>query len=204
MEKATPTTPRRGYRGGQKPARHPELCDFRPHTSPVFRPLALKPCYQSSKRLLLLMKAAVWRVSNCAHRSPRSARRANAGDVALGHYVSHPFNIEAAGDRARSSPPSTVPVPGTCQAYIEPQTVFALADGGYAENLCRQKTVASTPRAAWLPASDSNPLGAVRMRCRRPPTVTPFVVSVVSKGKHGTDMGFLSRIGRSAPMKPQR
>ena len=51
---------------------------------------------------------------------------ANAGDVALGHYVSHPFNIEAAGEQGEKFATEYQAKTGHLPAYIEPQTVFAL------------------------------------------------------------------------------
>ena len=72
-----------------------------------------------SNDLLLLMKAtqaAGLKVRFATVFLDQVGNLANAGEVALGHYIAHPYNIEAAGEKAPSSPRTTRPRPATTPA----------------------------------------------------------------------------------------
>ncbi|CAI8799405.1 MULTISPECIES: branched-chain amino acid ABC transporter substrate-binding protein [unclassified Pseudomonas] len=151
--------------------------------------------------LLLLMKAS--RAAGLKLRFgtaflDQPGNLANAGDVALGHYVSHPFNIEAAGEAGKTFASEYQAKTGHLPAYIEPQTVFALQMvGNVLKKLPAEDGRLNTRSFALAleKASDSNPLGDVRMRAEDHQLLMPFVVSVVSKEApykvDGTDMGFV-------------
>ena len=51
---------------------------------------------------------------------------ANAGDVALGHYIAHPYNIEAAGEEGAKFAEDYKAKTGHYPSYTEPQTVIGI------------------------------------------------------------------------------
>ena len=55
---------------------------------------------------------------------------ANAGDLAVGHFVAHTFNAEAGGADGERFVNDYKAKTGHMPVFIEPQTVFGLADGG--------------------------------------------------------------------------
>jgi branched-chain amino acid transport system substrate-binding protein len=153
-----------------------------------------------SNDLLLLMKAA--------HESGLKVRFAtafldqpgnlgNAGDTALGYYVSHPFDIEAAGKEGEQFAADYKAKTGKLPTFIEPQTVFAISMLG--EALKSVKPVNGQLDVKALAQSMEKtkihtPMGEERMRAADHQVQLPMVVSIVSKdAKYKADdtpMGF--------------
>lgn len=153
-----------------------------------------------SNDLLLLMKAA--RSGGLKARfattfMDQPGNLANAGSVALGAYVVHPFDAEAGGKKSEAFSAAFKAKVGHYPVFVEPQTVFAVKMVGAAlkqvkpENgklnvnklaLAIEKTKIETPMGEW------------RMRAADHQALLPMVVSVVSKDAKfkvdGTDMGF--------------
>jgi branched-chain amino acid transport system substrate-binding protein len=122
---------------------------------------------------------------------------ANAAEVALGHYVAHPFNAEAGGAEAEKFANDYKAKVGHMPTFIEPQTVFAVTMLGEALKKVKPEggklnvnTLAKTLETVRI----STPVGELSMRPSDHQALLPVVVSVVSKDAKykadGTDMGF--------------
>jgi branched-chain amino acid transport system substrate-binding protein len=150
--------------------------------------------------LLLLMKA-----SKAAGLKSRFATTyldqpgniANAGDVALGHYVAHAFNGEYGGAESERFMADYKAKTGHLPTFIEPQTVWGLAM--VAEALKNTKpengalnvnSFAKNLEATKIKA----PMGEMTMRAQDHQVQLPIVVSTVAKDAKikvdDTDMGF--------------
>jgi len=153
-----------------------------------------------SNDLLLLMKA-----SKAAGLKTRFAtvyldqpgNLANAGDVALGHYVAHTFNGELGGAETEKFLADYKAKMGHSPTFIEPQTVFGLAM--VADALKRTKPENGTlnvPAFAKLLETTKikTPMGEISMRADDHQALLPIVVSTVTKDakikSDDTDMGF--------------
>ncbi|WP_326538696.1 branched-chain amino acid ABC transporter substrate-binding protein [Pseudorhodoferax sp.] len=122
---------------------------------------------------------------------------ANAGDLALGHYIAHTFNAEAgaaAGDQfVRDYTAKT----GHAPAATEPQTVFGLAMVAQALKQTPPEKGALNVNAfarALEAAKVMTPVGEMSMRAQDHQALLPMVVSTVTKDARykvdETDMGF--------------
>ncbi|KQP17843.1 branched-chain amino acid ABC transporter substrate-binding protein [Pseudorhodoferax sp. Leaf267] len=122
---------------------------------------------------------------------------ANAGDLALGHYIAHTFNAEAgaaAGDQfVRDYTART----GHAPAATEPQTVFGLAMMAEALKQTKPEKGALNVNAfakALEAAKVTTPVGEMSMRAADHQAQLPMVVSTVTKDAKykvdETDMGF--------------
>ena len=153
-----------------------------------------------SNDLLLLMKAA--------HESGLKVRfgtayldepgtLANAGETALGSYISHPFDIEAAGKEGEQFAADYKAKTGKAPVYIEPQTVFAMATLGQALKSVKPVNGKLDVKALAFSLEKTRihtPMGEEYMRAADHQVQIPMVVSVVSKdAKYKVDetsMGF--------------
>ena len=153
-----------------------------------------------SNDLLLLMKA-----SKAAGLKTRfgtvfldqPGNLANAGDTALGHFVVHTFNPEAAGADGQSFVNDYKAKSGHVPVFIEPQTVFGMAM--VADALKRTKPEGGTLNVnsfakALESARIKTPAGEISMRASDHQALLPMVVSTVSKDAKfkadDTDIGF--------------
>lgn len=121
----------------------------------------------------------------------------NAGETAVGHFVVHAFNAEAAGAEGERFVADYTAKAGHAPVFIEPQTVFGL--DMVADALKRTKpeggalnvnSFAKTLETTTL----KTPMGEARMRAADHQVLLPLVVSMVTKDARykvdGTDMGF--------------
>lgn len=122
---------------------------------------------------------------------------ANAGDTALGHYVSHPFDIEANGDKTKQFAEDYKAKTGHYPSYVEPQTVFGIQMLGEAlkQTKAQNGKLSVTALAKALEATKvSTPMGEESIRAGDHQAVLPMVVSKVdANAKYkvdGTNMGF--------------
>ena len=153
-----------------------------------------------SNDLLLLMKAA--------HGAGLKARFAtafldqpgniaNAGDVALGNVVSHPFNAEASTATAAFAEDYKAKT-GHYPVYIEPQTAFGIAMVGEALKSAPPAKDGSIDINAVAKAIEAvkvtTPMGEASMRAADHQVQLPMVVSVVAEDAKfkvdGTNLGF--------------
>ncbi|CAM5199601.1 Branched-chain amino acid transport system substrate-binding protein OS=Castellaniella defragrans OX=75697 GN=HNR28_000951 PE=3 SV=1 [Castellaniella defragrans] len=154
-----------------------------------------------SNDLLLLMKAA--KSSGLKARFATTfldqpGNLANAGHVALGAYVVHPFDAEAndgAGVKLAEDYKAKV---GHYPVYVEPQTIFGLEMVGKAlKNVAPENGKLNVDKLALKieKTTLSTPVGDWTMRAADHQVLLPMVVSEVStKAKFkvdGTDMGFM-------------
>jgi branched-chain amino acid transport system substrate-binding protein len=153
-----------------------------------------------SNDLLLLMKAAhesglKARFATCFLDQPGNL--ANAGMTALGYYVSHPFDIEAAGKEGEQFAADYKAKTGHLPVYIEPQNVFAMSM--LQEALKTVKPVngnldVTALAKAMEKARIRTSMGEEYMRAADHQVQIPMVVSVVSRDAKykadGTNMGF--------------
>ncbi len=153
-----------------------------------------------SNDLLLLMKAAQSagldvRFGTAFLDQPGNI--ANAGETALGHYVAHPFNMEAAGKAGEEFGKEYKAKTGHYPTYVEPQTVFAMNMLG--EALKNVKAEGDSLKVndlvvAMEKVKYKSPMGEMSMRSEDHQVLLPVAVSVVSKDAKfkvdGTDMGF--------------
>lgn len=153
-----------------------------------------------SNDLLLLMKAA--KASGLdAHfgttylDQPGNIR--NAGDLAVGNYIAHTFNAEAAGAAGAAFMADFTAKMGHAPVFIEPQAVFGMAM--VADALKRTRPAAgqldvNAFARAMETARIKTPMGEASMRAADHQMLLPLVVSAVSKDARykadGTDMGF--------------
>jgi branched-chain amino acid transport system substrate-binding protein len=153
-----------------------------------------------SNDLLLLMKAsksAGLKVRFGTVFLDQPGNLANAGDLAIGHFVVHTFNAEAggpAGDRFMTDYKARS---GHAPAFIEPQTVYGMAM--VADALKRTpaeggKLNVNAFAKALETAKITTPMGEMSMRAADHQVQMPMVVSVVGKDAKykadETDMGF--------------
>lgn len=153
-----------------------------------------------SNDLLLMMKAA-----KAAGMKARFAtvfldqpgNVANAGDLAVGHYVVHVFNPEAAGAAGDRFVTEYMAKTGRSPVFVEPQSAFGLEMVG--EALRRTRPVnGALDVNAFAQALESTriatPMGEMSMRAADHQVLMPLVVSTVTKDAKykvdGTDMGF--------------
>ncbi|MDM9562048.1 MULTISPECIES: branched-chain amino acid ABC transporter substrate-binding protein [Bordetella] len=122
---------------------------------------------------------------------------ANAGEVALGHYIAHPFNAQAAGEEGARFAEDYKAKTGHYPSYVEPQTVMGMRFLGQALKQVQ-------PRDGRLPVPElaraleqvtiKTALGEYSMRAADHQVQLPMVVSKVTKTAQyktdGTDMGF--------------
>lgn len=153
-----------------------------------------------SNDLLLLMKAsksAGLRTRFGTVYLDQPGNLANAGDVALGHYVAHTFNGELGGSDTEKFLADYKAKTGHSPMFIEPQTVFGLAM--VADALKRTKPengVLNVPAFAKLLETTKvkTPMGEISMRADDHQALLPIVVSTVTKDakikSDDTDMGF--------------
>ena len=153
-----------------------------------------------SNDLLLLMKAsksAGLKVRFGTVFLDQPGNLANAGDLAVGHFVAHTFNAEAGGAEGERFVDAYKAKTGHVPAFIEPQTVFGMAmvadalkrtpaEGG-ALNV---NALARTLETARI----KTPMGDMSMRAADHQAQLPMVVSTVAKDARfkvdDTDMGF--------------
>jgi branched-chain amino acid transport system substrate-binding protein len=150
--------------------------------------------------LLLLMKAskaAGLKVRFGTVFLDQPGNLANAGDLAIGHFVAHTFNAEAGGADAERFVADYQAKTGHAPVFIEPQTVYGMAM--VAEALKRTKPESGALNvnsfAKALETTRLNtPMGEMTMRAADHQVLLPIVVSTVSKDARlkadGTDMGF--------------
>ena len=122
---------------------------------------------------------------------------ANAGDLALGHFIAHTFNPESGGAEGEAFVADYKAKTGHAPSATEPQTVFGLAM--VADALKRVKPEAgvlnvNTLAKAIETAKVKTPVGEMSMRAADHQALLPMVVSSVTKDAKykadETDMGF--------------
>lgn len=153
-----------------------------------------------SNDLLLLMKAtksAGLKVRFGTVFLDQPGNLANAGDLAVGHFVAHTFNAEAGGADGERFVNDYKAKTGHAPVFVEPQTVYGMAM--VADALKRTKPEKGAFNAnAFAQAMESSridtPMGEMRMRASDHQVLLPMVVSMVSRDAKmkvdGTDMGF--------------
>ena len=113
-----------------------------------------------SNDLLLLMKAtqsAGLKVRFATVFLDQVGNLANAGDVALGHYIAHPYNIEAAGEEGAKFAEDYKAKTGHYPSYTEPQTVIGITFLGEALKQVKPKDgKLSVPDLAQMCIRDSS------------------------------------------------
>ncbi|NOL50427.1 branched-chain amino acid ABC transporter substrate-binding protein [Pelistega europaea] len=152
-----------------------------------------------SNDLLLLMKAT--RDSGLAVRFgtvflDQPGNIANAGTTAMGHYISHAFNIELNADTEKFAQAYKEKT-GHYPSYVEPQTVFGMQmlEKALKETPAENGEMNVTKLALNLEkVKITTPMGETFIRKEDHQVVLPMVVSKVSKDVKypvdGTDMGF--------------
>jgi branched-chain amino acid transport system substrate-binding protein len=120
----------------------------------------------------------------------------NAGDTALGHYISHAFNIETNKQTEQFGNDYKAKT-GHYPAYIEPQTVFGMQMLAVA--LKQTKPAGDKVNVTELAKNLEKvkivtPMGETSIRAADHQVLLPLVVSRVEKDVKykvdGTDMGF--------------
>lgn len=153
-----------------------------------------------SNDLLLLMKAtkdAGLKVRFGTVFLDQPGNIANAGDLAIGHYISHAYNIDA-NDKTRQFGEDYKSVTGHYPAYIEPQTIIGIEMLGKALKNTDAKDdgrINVNQLASSLEnVSVEGPMGTVAMRADDHQVVLPIAVSKVSKDAKykadDSDLGF--------------
>ncbi len=170
-----------------------------------------------SNDLLLLMKATQdaglkLPFGTCFLGQPGNL--ANAGEIATGHFVSHPFNLNGSGEEGEKLGKGYKAQTGHYPTYVEPQTIFAMGMLGEALKSVKPengKLNVTSLVTALEKATYNSPIGEMRMRSDDHQVLLPMVVSVVSKDVKykldGTDMGFkpikiLSADEAAGPVQP--
>lgn len=153
-----------------------------------------------SNDLLLLMKAsksAGLKVRFGTVFLDQPGNLANAGDLAVGHFVAHTFNAEAGGAEGERFVEAYKAKTGHVPAFIEPQTVFGMAMVADALKRTPPEGGALNVNAlarALETARIKTPMGDMSMRAADHQAQLPMVVSTVSKDARfkvdDTDMGF--------------
>ncbi|MGF6528217.1 branched-chain amino acid ABC transporter substrate-binding protein [Variovorax sp. PvP013] len=153
-----------------------------------------------SNDLLLLMKAsksAGLKVRFGTVFLDQPGNLANAGDLAIGHFVVHTFNAEAGGAEGERFVNEYKARTGHAPAFIEPQTVFGMAM--VADALRRTPAEGGKLNVnAFAKALETSkvvsPMGEMSMRASDHQVQMPMVVSTVAKDARykadETDMGF--------------
>lgn len=154
-----------------------------------------------SNDLLLLMKAAKsagLKVRFGTVFLDQPGNLANAGDLAIGHFVAHTFNAEAGGAEGERFVTDYRAKTGHAPAFIEPQTVFGMAMVADALKRTKPQNGALNVNAfakALETAKVMTPMGEMRMRAADHQALLPIVVSMVDKEAKlkadGSDMGFM-------------
>jgi branched-chain amino acid transport system substrate-binding protein len=169
-----------------------------------------------SNDLLLLMKATSYgglKVRFGTVFLDQPGNLANAGDTALGHYVAHMYNIEAAGEEGARFAEDYKAKTGHIPSYVEPSTVIGMQLVG--EALKATKPVDGKLNVTELArnlekAKVKTALGEHSLRAGDHQVIAPIVVSkVIADAKYkmdGTTMGFkpvrvLSAEEASAPVQ---
>jgi len=121
----------------------------------------------------------------------------NAGETALGHYVVHSFNAEAAGAAGEKYVNDIKAKTGQAPTFVMPHTINGMRLVGEALKATKAEAGNFSARAfipALMAAKASTPLGDISIRAADHQVILPMVVSVVSKDAKykvdGTDMGF--------------
>lgn len=121
----------------------------------------------------------------------------NAGETAVGHFIAHVFNAEAAGAEGARFVADYTAKTGHAPVFVEPQTAFALDMVGDALRRTKPAGGALDVNAfarALETARIKTPMGEMGMRAADHQALLPLVVSTVSKDAKykvdGTDMGF--------------
>jgi branched-chain amino acid transport system substrate-binding protein len=122
---------------------------------------------------------------------------ANAGDLAVGHFVAHTFNAEAGGAEGARFVDAYKAKTGHVPTFIEPQTVFGMAMVADALKRTPPEGGALNVNAlarALETARIKTPMGDMSMRAADHQAQLPMVVSTVAKDARfkvdDTDMGF--------------
>jgi branched-chain amino acid transport system substrate-binding protein len=153
-----------------------------------------------SNDLLLMMKAAKAAGLKAAFGTvfldqPGNIR--NAGDTAVGHFIVHAFNAEAAGAEGARFVADYTAKTGHAPVFVEPQTAFGL--DMVADALKRTKPVGgkldvNAFARAMETARVKTPMGEARMRAEDHQILLPLVVSTVAKDARykvdDTELGF--------------
>ena len=121
----------------------------------------------------------------------------NAGETALGHYVVHSFNAEAAGAAGEKYVNDIKAKTGQAPTFVMPHTINGMRLVGEALKATKAEAGNFSARAfipALVAAKASTPLGDISIRAADHQVILPMVVSVVSKDAKykvdGTDLGF--------------
>ena len=153
-----------------------------------------------SNDLLLLMKAT--KAAGLKDRFgtvflDQPGNLANAGDLAIGHFVAHTFNPEAGGAGGERFVADYKAKTGHVPVFVEPQAVFGLAMVGDALKRVKPEGGAlnAVALAKALEATKINtPIGEWSVRAADHQALLPIVVSTVAKDAKSkvddTDMGF--------------
>jgi len=122
---------------------------------------------------------------------------ANAGDLAIGHFVAHTFNPEVGGVEGERFVADYKAKTGHIPVFVEPQAAFGLAMVGDALKRVKPEggVLNTTTLAKALESTKINtPVGEWSVRASDHQALLPIVVSVVSKDAKfkvdDTDMGF--------------
>ncbi len=152
-----------------------------------------------SNDLLLLMKAtraAGLKVRFGTVFLDQVGNLANAGDTAMGHYISHAYNIAASADTERFGEEYKAKT-GHYPTFIEPQTVFGLQMLGEALKATKPEDGKLNVTALALNLEKvkiNTPMGETSIRAADHQVMLPIIVSKVSRDVKykvdGTDMGF--------------
>nr|WP_044044010.1 branched-chain amino acid ABC transporter substrate-binding protein [Caballeronia insecticola] len=150
--------------------------------------------------LLLLMKASKASGSKARFATvflDQPGNLGNAGDAALGDYIAHPFNAEAAGAGGDQFANDFKAKQGHYPSFIEPQAVFGVQMLGAAlKNVKPRDGKLSTRELAIAleKTTFKSPLGEMSIRATDHQVLLPMVVSVVANDAKykvdGTNMGF--------------
>lgn len=153
-----------------------------------------------SNDLLLLMKASKaggLKVRFGAVYLDQPGNIANAGEVALGHYVAHTFNGDFANPITDRYLTDFRAKTGHFPTFIEPQATWGLVMVGEALKQVKPDKGALNVNAfakALESTKIKSPLGEMSMRAQDHQVLLPYAVSMVSKDAKykadGTDMGF--------------
>ncbi|QBK04122.1 branched-chain amino acid ABC transporter substrate-binding protein [Hylemonella gracilis] len=153
-----------------------------------------------SNDLLLMMKAAKAAGLKAAFGTvfldqPGNIR--NAGDTAVGHFIVHAFNAEAAGAEGARFVADYTTKTGHAPVFVEPQTVFGLdmvADALKRTKPMGGKLDVNAFARAMETARIKTPMGEARMRAEDHQVLLPLVVSTVAKDARykvdDTELGF--------------
>jgi len=170
-----------------------------------------------SNDLLLLMKAsksAGLKVRFGTVYLDQPGNLANAGDLAVGHFVVHAFNPEAGGPEAARFVDDYKAKTGHAPVFIEPQTVFGMemvADALKRTAPQGGRLDVNAFAKALETARIKTPMGEMSMRAADHQVQMPMIVSTVTRDAKfkvdDTDMGFkpvrhLSAEEASIPAQP--